>query len=509
MVFTAQNTGAGQAARVRDGVRHSVWLGVALTAVVSLLLLTERGPVAALFSGSDETRLITERYILITAPFFLCYTLTVVLHGWFNGIARTVVPLVCTVLSLGVVRLPLSYGLGHARGVDGVMWATVIGWAAGLVYTLLAAARRTGSPPQGGHDRDHDIKAGPMATSGQLGRPVIRTLFVSDILPRRPAGGAVRWMAVVTAALAELGSVDGLFLAPPGTAPPPRETTRFARTGVAGVPPYKGVRALLEITARGPSAAYAAHQRRTLAPGLPDWSTGTRYDLVWFNRERTWLPLRGRFTGRTVVDVDDFEDVLIRRWTRLGQGVWGMPLTPWQRVQARRSIAWWRRVHRRVARQADVVVAACAADAARLGGGDRTAVVPNTYPAPPADPPVPPRPDGGATILFQGSFDWAPNTDAARWLTADILPLVRERIPHARVVLAGASTPEVAALAGPHVEVTGAVPDMAPHLRGADLVMVPLRVGSGTPHQDPGSLRTRCAGGQHHDRRRGTRRGRR
>ncbi|GHH23445.1 glycosyltransferase [Streptomyces rubradiris] len=309
---------------------------------------------------------------------------------------------------------------------------------------------------------------------------MIRTLFVSDILPRRPAGGAVRRMDAVTAALAELGPVDALFLAPPGTAPPPRETTRFARTGVAGVPPYTGIRALLEITARGPSAAYAAHQRRTLAPRLPDWSTGTRYDLVWFNRERTWLPLRGRFTGRTVVDVDDFEDVLIRRWTLLGQGVWGVPLTPWQRVQARRSIGWWRRVHRRVARQADVVVAACAADAARLGRGDRTAVVPNTYPAPPAHPPVPPRPDGGATILFQGSFDWAPNTDAARWLTADILPLVRERIPHARVVLAGASTPEVAALAGPHVEVTGAVPDMTPHLRDADLVMVPLRVGSGT-----------------------------
>ncbi|MFD7997151.1 glycosyltransferase [Streptomyces mexicanus] len=308
---------------------------------------------------------------------------------------------------------------------------------------------------------------------------MIRSLFVSDILPRRPAGGAVRRMDVVTAALAELGPVDALFLAPPGTAPPAEETTRFARTGVAGLPPYTGARALLEITARGPSAAYAAHQRRTLAPALPDWAAGTRYDLVWFNRERTWLPLRGRFTGRTVVDVDDFEDVLIRRWARLGQGVWGVPLTPWQRVQARRSLAWWRRVHRRVAREADVVVTACADDAARLGGGERTAVVPNTYPAP-VHPPAPRHLEGGATLLFQGSFDWAPNADAARWLTADILPLVRRRVPHARVVLAGASTPEVAALAGPHVEVTGAVPDMTPHLRAADLVVVPLRVGSGT-----------------------------
>ncbi|WP_345143882.1 MATE family efflux transporter, partial [Streptomyces mexicanus] len=171
MVFTAQNTGAGQAARVRDGVRHGVWLGVALTALVSLLLLTARGPIAALFSGSAETRLITERYIVVTAPFFLCYTLTVVLHGWFNGITRTVVPLVCTVLSLGVVRLPLSYALGHARGVDGVMWATVIGWAAGLAYTLLAAARHSGAPPESDpdHHHDHDTEAGPMATSDSGG----------------------------------------------------------------------------------------------------------------------------------------------------------------------------------------------------------------------------------------------------------------------------------------------------------------------------------------------------
>ncbi|MER6623544.1 glycosyltransferase family 4 protein [Streptomyces sp. NPDC000931] len=305
---------------------------------------------------------------------------------------------------------------------------------------------------------------------------MIRSLFVSDVLPRRPAGGAVQRMDLVTGALAALGPVDALFLAPPDTVPPPEETVRFARTGVAAVPPYTGARAFLEIAARGPSAAYAGHQRRTLAPVLPGWSTGTRYDLVWFNRERAWLPLRGRFTGRTVVDVDDFEDVLIRRWSRLGRGVWGVPLTPWQRVQARRSIAWWGRVHRRVAREADVAVVACARDAARLGTG-RTVVVPNTYPA---RPPEPPRTGGGATVLFQGSFDWAPNADAAAWLTGEILPLIHERVPDARVVLAGASTAEVAALAGPHVEVTGAVPSMAPHLRAADLVVVPLRVGSGT-----------------------------
>jgi Na+-driven multidrug efflux pump len=153
MVFTAQNTGAGRTARIREGVRRSVWLGTGLAAAVSVLLLTCRGPVAALFSGSAGTQAVTERYLLITAPFFAGYAVTVVLHGWFNGIARAVVPLVCTVLSLGLVRVPLSYVLGHAWGVDGVMWATVLGWAVGLAYTVSAVRRTaragTGAPRAG------------------------------------------------------------------------------------------------------------------------------------------------------------------------------------------------------------------------------------------------------------------------------------------------------------------------------------------------------------------------
>ncbi|NYI04598.1 MATE family efflux transporter [Allostreptomyces psammosilenae] len=147
MVFTAQNTGAGRTARVREGTRRAVWLGIALTALVSVLLVAGRGPIAALFSGGHETQAVTERYILITSPFFVCYTLMVVLHGWFNGIARTVVPLICTVTSLGVVRLPLSYLLGQAWGVDGVIWATVIGWAVGLAYTLVATRQAVAAPP--------------------------------------------------------------------------------------------------------------------------------------------------------------------------------------------------------------------------------------------------------------------------------------------------------------------------------------------------------------------------
>jgi hypothetical protein len=46
---------------------------------------------------------------------------------------------VCTIVSFLVVRIPLSYVLGHWYGVDGLMWAIVLGWAVGLGYTALAA----------------------------------------------------------------------------------------------------------------------------------------------------------------------------------------------------------------------------------------------------------------------------------------------------------------------------------------------------------------------------------
>lgn len=84
------------------------------------------------------------------------------------------------------------------------------------------------------------------------------------------------------------------------------------------------------------------------------------------------------------------------------------------------------------------------------------------------------------TIVFCGNMQYAPNIDAARYLVSDIMPLVWQKRPETRLVLAGATpTAAVRRLAGPRVEVTGSVPDIRPYYAHSRLFIAPMRLGSG------------------------------
>ena len=127
----------------------------------------------------------------------------------------------------------------------------------------------------------------------------------------------------------------------------------------------------------------------------------------------------------------------------------------------------------------DRVLFCSAAEVAQSGLANAEAVT-NTYPRPTrplgrrhvGDPP---------TIMFQGTFDYAPNVDAAEWLVGEIAPRIRAVVPGARVRLVGRTTPGLDRLDHPpEATVVGRVPAMEPELARADLAVVPLRFGSGT-----------------------------
>jgi glycosyltransferase involved in cell wall biosynthesis len=96
----------------------------------------------------------------------------------------------------------------------------------------------------------------------------------------------------------------------------------------------------------------------------------------------------------------------------------------------------------------------------------------------PSEPPVARDP---RRLVFVGSMDYGPNADAAVHFVRDVLPLVRARRDDVVLeIVGGEPTPEVRALAGPGVTVTGRVPDVRPYLERAGVVVVPLRIGGGT-----------------------------
>lgn len=83
-------------------------------------------------------------------------------------------------------------------------------------------------------------------------------------------------------------------------------------------------------------------------------------------------------------------------------------------------------------------------------------------------------------LVFTGAMDYWPNIDAVTWFVADMLPALRQQWPGVRFYIVGRNpAPEVQALAGPNVVVTGTVADVRPYLQHAALVVAPLRVARG------------------------------
>jgi polysaccharide biosynthesis protein PslH len=85
------------------------------------------------------------------------------------------------------------------------------------------------------------------------------------------------------------------------------------------------------------------------------------------------------------------------------------------------------------------------------------------------------------TMLFFGTIDFYPNTEALLFFLRDVMPLLKRSHPFVRLLVVGPSVPPaIRRWASEDVVITGAVPDIRPYLEAAQVVVVPLRIGGGT-----------------------------
>lgn len=88
---------------------------------------------------------------------------------------------------------------------------------------------------------------------------------------------------------------------------------------------------------------------------------------------------------------------------------------------------------------------------------------------------------GDHVLIFTGAMDYWANVDAVCWFSESVFPLVYEKNPKARFVIAGNRPTEAVINLGEHpgVWVVGGVPDMRPYLAYATLAVVPMRIAQG------------------------------
>jgi glycosyltransferase involved in cell wall biosynthesis len=211
-----------------------------------------------------------------------------------------------------------------------------------------------------------------------------------------------------------------------------------------------------------------------------------QYELVWFFGPRPWVLTGGPSWAPTVVDLIDLEDQKILARLSVPRppatGAAERARRAASTLVAEEEVRRWQRLHRRIGRQASAVAVCSRLDAERatVMGVERVAVIPNGYEAV-RDPVGRDTVGSPPAILFQGLLSYPPNAEASRLLANEIGPAVRTLVPSAQIRLVGDHRPDLLSLHDPpRVTVTGRVDDMDQELARADLVVVPLRYGSGT-----------------------------
>ena len=134
--FVGQNTGARKPERVRQGIRAAVIMSVAWTAFSSALLVLGSDTLMRVFSQSEEVISVGSLYLRSIMPPYVLFAIMFCINNAMRGAGASLFPMVTTVTSMIVLRVPAVYLLAHFFGPRYMFWGYGIGWAVALPITL-------------------------------------------------------------------------------------------------------------------------------------------------------------------------------------------------------------------------------------------------------------------------------------------------------------------------------------------------------------------------------------
>ena len=219
---------------------------------------------------------------------------------------------------------------------------------------------------------------------------------------------------------------------------------------------------------------YSTHKEYTSA--IAEIMRTTRYDVV--QAEYWFMSKCLEATDNSVFKVIDTHDVLFDKLTQTLNQKFGDNLP----YLAKRELDRYKQLENKQLEHADLLIAIARADLelfSKIHPAKSIILVPSGqdisyFNAHKAQP-------NTDTILFYGSMGGKENIDAFSRVWHKIFPLIKNKVPHARILVVGANPPDsILQLADDiNLEVTGFVDDVRPYLSQAKVLLLPLSVAAG------------------------------
>ncbi len=129
--FVAQNHGAHQPQRIRQGIRSAGAVSAVFCLVISGLVCVFAAPLMSVFIDPAQTQIVQAgvHYLRIEGACYIGIGVLFLLYGYYRAVERPAMSVVLTIASLGT-RVALAYALSAtALGVTGIWLSVPIGWA--------------------------------------------------------------------------------------------------------------------------------------------------------------------------------------------------------------------------------------------------------------------------------------------------------------------------------------------------------------------------------------------
>ncbi|RKD87915.1 MATE family efflux transporter [Mangrovibacterium diazotrophicum] len=135
--FVGQNLGAFQEKRARKGLKITIGFSLAYAVFISIIIIVFGKYIIQIFTPDQHVIAIGQDYLVIVSSFYLLLSIMFSLTGFLRGAGATFIPMLTTLLSLYLVRIPLAFWLSGKIGVNGIWWAEPAGWFIGMVILIV------------------------------------------------------------------------------------------------------------------------------------------------------------------------------------------------------------------------------------------------------------------------------------------------------------------------------------------------------------------------------------
>jgi putative MATE family efflux protein len=133
--FVGQNIGAGKHDRVHAAIRTGLVMSTIIAVTISGIVILFSRSLLRLFTTDAAVISIGRNYLLIVGGFYLAFMLMFIFNGALRGAGDTLIPMFITLLSLWVIRIPVSAFLSKTMGTNGIWWGIPFAWIVGALLS--------------------------------------------------------------------------------------------------------------------------------------------------------------------------------------------------------------------------------------------------------------------------------------------------------------------------------------------------------------------------------------